>query len=368
MHQDLWTITFGFKATPEVERDGQVGLILRGYATKFNEVDHELEVIAPDALGDIAQTWFAEAEPLILYEHGTDPDITTRRIGKALDYTIDDTGLYVEVFIPKEPEHSRFPAGSRAAKAFRRMYDGIAARAIRGFSIMGARVLSGGVNKRWSMLELTVTKRPCLDSAQYVLGTKSIADMWGGLPMMDDYGSALVAPDSQQPRPQTEAGHIARPDWNRVMDMAQKANDRGLHDHLLHGKPTEFQGTHDSETCATCKDRRTSMGIKGWAFDQQSPFLTPATPPPTEQTDAPAETDPAHDNAVPLSQKAQIREQLLADPALMADVQALLTISQKAGARHSKATLDAVKQTIKMLEDVFGLSDNEDSETDTSTA
>jgi HK97 family phage prohead protease len=179
-----FALSFGIKAVQETVHDGQRGLLLQGYATRFGEVDQSGEHMTRGALADLADCW--GAEPIVLFEHGLS-ELGTRRIGKAIDHKIDDQGLHVSVFVPQQPAWT----DERARSTFSEVYSALKRGVLRGFSVGGTYTRdAAGAIKRWSMLELSVVSKPCLPSATFAVGAKALADAYGSVPaILDDDSS-----------------------------------------------------------------------------------------------------------------------------------------------------------------------------------
>ena len=236
-------IAFGIKSTVETIVDGVVGILTQGYASKFNVVDQDGEYQVPGSFKDIDDSWGRQTKPLVLYNHGYDPVLMGSPIGWGVKYTTDDQGLYVECFIPRDPQPP-FKDEKKLAK-FRQIYEGLKSGKIRGYSV-------GGVFKRiknaliqWSMTELTITPTPCLDVAQFGLGQKAVKAM-----LDNPFG---FADPSVADLP---TNGVQMPDWTKIMEAAQGANDPSLHDFLLHNYPDHTQGEHSAKSCPVCSTRR----------------------------------------------------------------------------------------------------------------
>jgi phage head maturation protease len=158
----------GVKSVQETTRDdGTIGLLLQGYATRFGEVDLEGEVMQPQAFSAIKSEWGAAARPPVYYNHGFDDAIGFRQIGECTRYDVDDVGLKVDVFLPRDPDPRRFSAA--ALHRYRDVYSGIAGGKTTGLSIGGAKALTGSGIKRWSTGGLSIVDRPCLPSATFAV-------------------------------------------------------------------------------------------------------------------------------------------------------------------------------------------------------
>lgn len=323
-------LSFGIKSAQEVTHDGQEGLLLEGYASRFGEQDQDGETMTQHAFSDIAETWGAEPEPLILYHHGMDPALGMRRIGKAIAWHVDTTGLYVKSFLPKVP---RFTTAS-AVQRFREVYDGIKAGRIRGYSVGGFCTTLGKTIVKWSKNELSITPRPCLATATFTLGSKAVKDYLGDTPLTHEAGGDVMpalmtnGPMSEQ----STSGVLSRPAFNTVMRAAQVHKDHALHDHLM-SRPAHLQGSHDGMQCPICEDRRSAMGIKA----QEVPPVVP--PSPTKQTHG---------------QKAIEEAQ---------QVLARYTAAVKAGRRFSATSKASIQTVIDLLHQLIAEEAAEDDET-----
>jgi HK97 family phage prohead protease len=257
--REPFVLRFGIKAATEVEHDGETGLLIEGYASRFGEQDRAGEVMLPGAFRDIAETWGAEPEPLVIYHHGMDPALRMRRIGKAITWAVDETGLWVKSFIPKTPRFT----DARAVARFREVYDGIRQGRIRGYSVGGFCTTVGKAIVQWSKSELSITPTPCLTTATFTLGTNAVKALLGDVPLLEgDAPPMTPAPMTTSPLAEgTSGGILSRPNFGRVMRMAQADKDHALHDHLL-ARPTYTHGEHDAGDCAICGERREFAGIK----------------------------------------------------------------------------------------------------------
>jgi hypothetical protein len=97
----------GVKSVHETTTDdGMIGLLLSGYASRFGEVDLHGEVMRKGAftLTHIKDEWGAAERPSMHLNHGCDPVIGFRPIGETLAYKVDDVGLHVDVWVPREPD------------------------------------------------------------------------------------------------------------------------------------------------------------------------------------------------------------------------------------------------------------------------
>jgi hypothetical protein len=343
---EYFTLDFGMKSITEETHDGQLGLVGKGYGTRFLASDSDGEYQVPGSLADLGETWGAEEKPPVWFSHGMDPDLGVRRVGYATSWKVDKDGLYTEFFIPKEPDPVRFQAPA-AIRAYKAMYKGVKAGTIRGLSLGGTVLKVGKALMRWSMGELSICIGPSLASATFSVGAKSlqraIKSMYGdgytSQPGRPDYtklwheqdklSGRATEKDATDKTPKVDQGNVgilSRESWNKAMGLAQKHGDRDLHDHLM-SRPAQFHGAHDGEACSVCNEARVQQGIKSF---------------------------------VPMT-KADVlaaRAALLKHPGLIMGARGLLTqleADQKAGRRHSKDTIEKISTIMETLKTTFGI-------------
>lgn len=309
-----FSIDFGFKSEGETQYEGQEGVLVQGYATRFNEVDQEDEHVTPDALSSAARTFFDDGGngPVpILYHHGLDQTLSTKRIGRIVDWKIDSVGLWIKAFLPKPPDAKKGDAVGRKAQE---VYEAVRNGLLNGFSIGGVFGRLGRAIKSVGLYEVSITPIPCLDSARFQLAQKSLPAVTeamsgpGGRPLVIKRSSlgdeiageigALIAQQIQQAIQYQPGSKDCMPGAIGAYDMDQSAGEddmtpddkdmcepqvglsrKGhakalkvalaekslqLHDHLLHtdNYPSEAQGAHDPEDCGVCSYRRVITGIK----------------------------------------------------------------------------------------------------------
>jgi phage head maturation protease len=160
----------GVKSVQETTTDdGTIGLLLSGYATRWGETDLAGEIMTREAFHGIKDEWGAAKRPSVAFNHGQDPAIGFRPIGECTRWQLDDGGLKVDIFVPREPDPKRFSGA--ALLRYKDIYRDIAAGNITGLSIAGAytREAQGRSIKHWALGEVSITDRPCLPSATFVL-------------------------------------------------------------------------------------------------------------------------------------------------------------------------------------------------------
>jgi len=100
------TDTTGTEIRPgsiETIYDGQVGIMIQGYASVFNERDEDDQFTTGGmAFKALVDEWERPEDRRLLYNHGTDPKLGHRRIGKVTSHQITPTGLVVECFVPRD--------------------------------------------------------------------------------------------------------------------------------------------------------------------------------------------------------------------------------------------------------------------------
>jgi hypothetical protein len=98
---------------------------------------------------------------------GFDDLIGFRPLGECTGYKVDDVGLHVDVWVPREPDPKRFSGA--VLRRFKDVYARIAAGKTAGLSVGGTYTTVGQGIKRWNMSELSIVDWPCLPSASFVL-------------------------------------------------------------------------------------------------------------------------------------------------------------------------------------------------------
>jgi hypothetical protein len=78
-----------------------------------------------------------------------------------------DVGLWVEVFVPREPDPKRFSGA--ALHRYRDAYQDVLTGRARGLSVGGAKARVGQGLRRWSTNDISITTSPMLPSATFRL-------------------------------------------------------------------------------------------------------------------------------------------------------------------------------------------------------
>lgn len=349
------TVNFGIKSSPEVEIDGEVGLLCQGYASLYNETDQDGEHQIPGAFADLMDAWALEPEPLVIYHHGYDPELGARRIGRGMKSRLDDKGFYAEVFIPKDPKFK----DARARRRFGEVYSGIKKGAVRGYSVGGGFIRAGKALVRWATTELSITPTACLEKAEFALGRKALIDAYGDMPP-----SLSVADGAEMDDDSNDDGLVdqatlpllSRPAWGQVMATAQAQGDESLHDHLLY-REARYQGAHNPESCPICTTQRRRQGIKALTVTKPpAPRPRQTTRPGANRANRPADAGKKAALVILLRDRPDL---LKAATDLMTEVTDV-GHGEKIGRRHSKKDLAVVGGIIGVLQTHFGLGDADD--------
>jgi HK97 family phage major capsid protein len=87
--------------------NGQVGVFIEGYMAVWDERDrtgenYNLDLSKGSQTREAIERYFT-LNPVVLYEHGRDPHVARKAIGRTVEHRIDDFGIWVKDFIPKPP-------------------------------------------------------------------------------------------------------------------------------------------------------------------------------------------------------------------------------------------------------------------------
>jgi len=349
------TISFGIKTSHEVTYgpQHQVGLMLEGYASRYGEVDQDGETQMPGSFASVMEEIVTPGELPIIAEHGADPALGMRRVGKCLEVRHDDDGLFVTVFVAKETA-DRFTGKAKAA--FVRLYNNIKSGVTRGFSVGGVSHRIGKAIKTWNLLELSICNNPCLSTATFMIGAKALMDAYGDVPPSFAYSdSSAMDPDTNDDGlvDQADMPMLSRPAWSQAMSLTQTQGDESLHDHLLYREPC-YQGAHNPESCPLCTKQRHRQGIKAAQVAQaaaSSPSVAAPSPPPAD------------------GKKAALAALLRDRPDLLKAATELITdvghtgqtgVGGKIGRRHSKKDKEVIGGIVALLQTHFGIGEDED--------
>jgi len=160
----------------ETIHEEQVGLLLQGYASVFNERDSDRQYTTGRAYKALVDEWALPEDRRLLYYHGQDPRLGHRRIGKVLSHRITAKGLLVESFLPRDPSYHDADARAR----YREVYAAIKAGRIKGYSVEGRLAVDqGGEIYKSSVGELSVCPAQSGKSATFEImphGVKAAVD------------------------------------------------------------------------------------------------------------------------------------------------------------------------------------------------
>ncbi len=200
--------------------DGQVGLIVEGLASAFNEPDSDNEFATAMGFKALADEWERPADRRLLYNHGTDRTLGHRRIGQVLNHRITSKGLLVKSFIPRDQ-----PYRDREARArWREIYEAVKAWRIKGYSVEGHwQTDRRGGMYQCSVGELSICPSPSGKSATFDImhhGIKAAVD-------------------------------------KALLERAQKDDDLPLHDYIL--QDMEPGVKHAPDHCSICLTRQIDL-------------------------------------------------------------------------------------------------------------
>ncbi len=200
--------------------DGQVGLMVEGYASVFGERDSDGEYTTGTAFKSLRDEWARPEDRRLLFEHGTDTKLGHRRIGQVLNHRITSKGVLVKSFVPRDPPYSDQAARAR----YREVYNGIKSGAIKGYSIEGNFV----TNRQGEVYNCSVGE---LSICRFHSGKSATFDiMYHGVKASID---------------------------RAMLERAQKDGDEPLHDYLL--KSMEPGVKHAPLACAICLTRQIDL-------------------------------------------------------------------------------------------------------------
>jgi len=207
----------------ETIHEGQVGIMIQGYASVFNERDRDGDFMTRAGFKALADEWERPEDRRLLYNHGTDPKLGHRRIGQVLSHQITPTGLVVESFVPRDQ-----PYRDREARArWRDVYDGIKAERIKGYSVEGNwRTDQRGGMYQCSVGELSICPFPAGKSTTFEI-----------------------------------MGHGIKAAVNKaLLERAQKDDDGPLHDAIVGSLLTPKPGVkHAPDDCGICLTRQLDL-------------------------------------------------------------------------------------------------------------
>ena len=197
----------------ETVYDGQVGLMVEGLASVFNEPDYDGDFTTGMAFKALRDEWAQPADRRLLFEHGTDPKLGHRRIGTVIDHDLTSKGLLVKSFVPRDPPYHDKDARVR----YREVYNGIKGGKITGYSVQGNFVTDRrGEVYECSVGELSICRSQAGRSATFQImnhGIKAAVD-------------------------------------KALLKRAQQDHDQPLHDYIL--KSMEPGVKHVPDQCRVC--------------------------------------------------------------------------------------------------------------------
>ena len=158
MKQKSFRFSFAFGNKTLNETTGAI--TIEGYGATW-DVDREGDQIDPHAF-DKYLARFA-ANPILLFEHGEDPTINRRAIGRVIEYRLDDRGFWVKCEVLPSPD-----------TALQDIYEKVAAGVYTTFSIGGIFRYEGRRIVEIELLELSAVTIPANANAVFSL-SKSLS-------------------------------------------------------------------------------------------------------------------------------------------------------------------------------------------------
>ena len=175
-----FTHYFHTKSVTETTYKGVSGLLVEGYMAVFDPRDRGGENFTLD-LNDGSDTrqaieHYFKNNPIVLFEHGQDPQIKRRALGTTIEWQIDEYGIWVKDFLP-EPKHDSHISD---------VYNKIKAGVYRTFSIAGRwyKNASNSIYRISDVTEHSVVSVPMQGLATFSL-TKTLAYSENGVDGMD---------------------------------------------------------------------------------------------------------------------------------------------------------------------------------------
>ncbi len=207
----------------ETIHEGQVGLLIEGYASVFNERDSDQYFTSRRAFKSLVDEWALPEDRRLLYNHGQDSRLGHRRIGAVLSHHITPKGLLVESFMPRDPSYHDADARARYGE----IYAGVKSGALKGYSLEGGFAIDQrGEVYRCSVGELSVCPTPSGKSATFQVMPHGV--------------KAAV----------TKA----------LLERAQQDNDLPLHDYIAGSVLTPTPGVkHAPDACSICLTRQIDL-------------------------------------------------------------------------------------------------------------
>lgn len=204
----------------ETIHDGQVGVMLEGLASVFDEPDYDEQYTTGVAFKALIDEWAQPEDRRLLFEHGTDPTLGYRRIGRVINHRITPKGLLVKSFVPRDPPYHDKEARAR----HREVYNGIKSGTIAGYSVQGRFVSDRrGEVYQCSVGELSICRSQAGKSATFDImhhGIKAAVD-------------------------------------KALLERAQKDDDLPLHDYIL--QDMEHGAKHVGDECGICLTRQLDL-------------------------------------------------------------------------------------------------------------
>lgn len=192
---------------------------IEGYATLWDQIDLEGEVMTKDAIAGHNLERFMQ-RPMLFWRHGRDPSVGLTPVGKVLKAEVDDVGLWVKAVVFKGLEVAN------------RVWD-LIQQGVRSFSVGAVQKFVKRIGDRivdWPLAEISIEPLSALTGATFEIVPTP------------EWSKALGLEESREEQPMEKELNVEEVVTKVVATLEQKALDRAEH--------TRKQKEHD-EAIAT---------------------------------------------------------------------------------------------------------------------
>ena len=186
-HPILQEALYGLVTTSHADH---IGVTLEGYATRYMERDAQGQRVTRQALAFLDNEYFSDIQPKVFYDHGRDSVIGWRPVGWCLDHRVDETGLWVSVFVPRDPDTRVFPGPFRAFSdvLFSALVDG----RLNGLSIGGNWLLTGDDITLVHLSEISLCVNPAVTSARAAIKLPDVSQIAQAIALAERAAQSLT--------------------------------------------------------------------------------------------------------------------------------------------------------------------------------
>lgn len=163
LNKAKFLLDFNFKAVAQItDRNGVPGIYIEGDASTW-EQDRDGEFVDKRAFDGGTDAYF-KMNPILLYSHGTDPQIAKKPLGEVVQHKVTKTGLWIKAFIPV-PEETFAPM----LQVFKSIQNGT----LKTFSIGGIFERVKNVITNVQLFEISVEPVQSNPTALFAVATKA---------------------------------------------------------------------------------------------------------------------------------------------------------------------------------------------------